>query len=121
MSYLFKSKQLGYYQGRGRHKSQAVERVGIMRWILLLEKKSISSAFPMEDYPGHVTLSLIPEASAVLQLHGYHVWVCEGNHNTSTLWRWVGSRYSIEIPSEPFEKGYASPYPNSACGVIPEK
>lgn len=28
---------------------------------------------------------LILEASAVLQLHGYHVWVSEGNHNNLTL------------------------------------
>lgn len=78
-----------------------------MRW-MLLEKKRISSAFPLEDYPGHVTFSLIPEASAVPQLHGYHVWVCEGNHNRSTLGRWAGSRYSTKMPSESFEKGYAS-------------
>lgn len=90
--------------GKGYTQSQTVERVGILRRMLLLEK-SISSAFSMEDYPGHVTFSLIPEASAVLQLHGYHVWVCEGNHSSSTLWRWAGSRYSTEMPSEPFEKG----------------
>lgn len=55
-------------------------------------KEASSFSLCYEDYPGHVTFSLIAEASAVLQLHGYHVQVSEGNHNSATLLRWGGEQ-----------------------------
>jgi len=64
-----------------------------------------SFSLPDEDYPGHVTLPSIPEASVVLQLHGYHVRVSAGNHNSATPSRQGGSRCGAEMPSEPFGRG----------------
>lgn len=90
-------------------------------------KEVCSFSLSHEDYPGHITFSLNPEASAVLQLHGYHLWVSEGNNaivrSSATLSRWGGSRYGSEMPSEPFGRGLClSVRPQKpACGVISGK
>lgn len=66
-----------------------------------------SFSLSYEDYPGHVTFPLIPGASAVLQLHGYHVRVSEGNRNSATLLRRVGADTAQKCLQSPLGEGYA--------------